>query len=182
MKRRVEEADCNALAFHCLVKFFKVALLCRENFGKRRFSLFNGVRADHFSECSYSVTLKEHMLCTAKTYTFCAECKSALCIVRCVGVCSDSELSVLVSPCHDSAELAADRSVNGRNYTVVDSACRTVDGDIIALDVCFAGKNKLLVFLVHCDIRTAGYAAGTHAAGDNGSVGGHTAADGQYTL
>ena len=45
-----------------------------------------------------------------------------------------------------------------------------------------AGKCELLVFFVHIDSGAAGNAAGTHTARNNGSVRGHTAANGEYTL
>ena len=43
-------------------------------------------------------------------------------------------------------------------------------------------KGELLVCFVHCDVGAAGNAAGTHAAGNNGCVRGHTAADSENTL
>ena len=41
---------------------------------------------------------------------------------------------------------------------------------------------ELLILLVHVDIAAAGNTAGAHATGHNGSVRGHTAADGQDAL
>ena len=122
------------------------------------------------------------MLCTAQTDTLGAQLTSLLSVCGCVGVCTNLKSSVLIGPLHNSAELASDGSVNCGDDTVVDVTCRAVDGDIVAFLEGLACKCELLISLVHSDIGAAGYTAGTHTAGYNGSVRGHTAANCQDTL
>ena len=122
------------------------------------------------------------MLRTAKADTLCAQF-SCLCSVSwsiCIG--ADSQSSIFVSPCHDAAELACDGSIYRRNNAVIDLTGRTVDRQPVALMVLFSGQNELLVCLVHDNLGTAGYTAGTHTAGNYSCVAGHTAADCQDTL
>ena len=45
-----------------------------------------------------------------------------------------------------------------------------------------ACQSKLLVGLIHGDLGTAGYTAGSHTAGNHSRMAGHTAADSQDTL
>ncbi len=57
---------------------------------------------NHFSECSYPVTLEKHMLCTAKANSFCSEQYCHLGIFRCVGICSHFKRPDLISPGDES--------------------------------------------------------------------------------
>ena len=99
-----------------------------------------------------------------------------------VGVGADLQLTELVGPGHDAAELAADGSVDSGNSLAVDVTGGAVQGDPVALNIGAAGQLELLVLLVHLDGAAAGDTAGAHAASDDGSVRGHTAADGQDAL
>ena len=182
VERGIKEADANGAAFKSLVKSLKVALLVRHDLCKSGFSLFNGVGADHLTERRDPFGIEEHVLCTAKTDTLGAQLACLLGIARGVGVCADAHAAVLVSPAHDPSELACDFGINGGDDAVVNVTGRTVDGDIIALVIGLAGESELLVSLVHGYVAAAGNTAGAHTAGNNGSVRGHTAADGQDTL
>ena len=122
------------------------------------------------------------MLGTAKADTFCAKLTGFLCIAGSIRICTHAQHAELISPFHDTAEFSADGSVHRGNNAVVDVAGRTVDGDIIALMEGLAAQSKALVLLVHIDIAAAGNAAGTHSAGNNRRMGGHTAANGQNAL
>ena len=123
------------------------------------------------------------MLGTAQTDTLSAERSSLLSVSGCVGIGSYAELLILVSQLHDTAEVAAvGVGGNGRDEAVIDITGRAVERNAVALLKYLAGEGKLLVFLVHLDVAAAGYAAGTHSAGNNGSVRGLTAANGEYTL
>ena len=65
----------------------------------------------------------------------------------------------------------------------VDVAGGAVDGDVVALVVVLAAEGEvLLASSCIVDLAAAGDAAGAHAAGNNGGVGGHAAADGQDAL
>ena len=182
VKRGIKESDTNGVALKSLVKLLEVALLVGKDLIKSCLALCNGVSADHLTECSNSVSLEEHMLGTAKTDTLSAKLASLLCVSGSVSVGSYLKLSVLVSPSHDSAELACDSSVNGGDDTVVDVTGRAVDGDEVALGEGLACKRELLVILVHLDVAAAGYAAGTHTTSNDRCVRGHTATNGEDTL
>ncbi len=72
-----------------------------EQFSQSFFSLFNGVRADHFTDRRNSVSFKEHVLGTAQADSFCAKCTGLFCITRIISIGSDFQSSVFVSPSHD---------------------------------------------------------------------------------
>ena len=152
MKRWIEESDCNRAAFESFIKLFKVALLHWFDLSKSSFSFFNSIGADHFTECSDSVSFKEHMLCTAKTDTFSTEFTSLLSVSRCISVCSYLKNSVLISPSHDSAEFTCDSSINCWDDAVVDVTCRTIDRNVITFVECLSGECELLVFFIHYDV------------------------------
>ncbi len=182
VERGIKESDGNGATLESLVDSLEVSLLHRLDLCKSCFSLLNGVGADHLTECSDSGSLEEHVLGTAKTDTLCAELTSLLCVCGSISVGSNLKYSVLISPSHDSAELACDSSVNGRNDTVVDVTGSTVDGDAVALGEGLACKSELLVLLIHLDLAATGYTASTHTTSNNCCVRGHTATNGEDTL
>ena len=182
MERRIKEADGDRLAFEGLIELLEVALLIGKNLIKSFFSLFNSIGADHLAESSDSVSLEEHMLCTAKADALCAELNSLGCVARSICVGANLKGSVLISPAHDSAELACDGSVDSRDDAVIDVTGGAVDGDEVALMEGLACKGELLVLLVHDDLGAAGDTAGTHTTGNDSCVRCHTAADSQDTL
>ena len=170
MKRRIEETDSNRVTFKSLIESLKVRLLHRLDLSKCSFSLFYCIRADHLTECRNSVSLEEHMLCTAKTDTLCAKLSSLLSVCGCISVRSYLKNSELVSPSHDSAELACDCSVYCGDKTVVDVTCRTVDRNAVTFVVNLACKLELLVLFIHLDIAATRYTASTHTTSNNGCV------------
>ena len=182
VERRVKETDGNGVAFESFIELLKVALLIRQDLLESYFALFESIGADHLAESGDTVAFEEHVLGTAEADALGAQLAGLLGVGGSIGVGADLESSVLVSPSHDAAELAGDLSVNGGDDTVIDVTGGAVDGDEVAFDKGLAGEGELLVSLVHNDLGAAGYAAGTHAAGNNGSVRGHTAANGQDAL
>ncbi len=182
VQRRIEESDCYRVTLKCLVESLEVSLLDGFDLSKSCLTLLNCISTDHLTECSDSVSLEEHMLCTAKTDTLSAQLASLLSVSGCISVCSYLQNSVLVSPSHDSAELASDRSVYCGDETVVDVTCCTVDRDAVALVVGLTCQLELLVILVHLDVAAAGYTASTHTTSNYGSVRCHTATYCQDTL
>ena len=130
MKRWIKESDCNRISFKCLIESLEISLLIWKNLIKSSFSLFYCIRTDHLSECSDSVFLEEHMLCTAKSDTFGTELTSLLSICRSICICSYFELSVFISPCHNTSELAGDCSINCWDKTCIDVTCSTIDRDL----------------------------------------------------
>ena len=182
VERRIQEPDGNRVAFQSFIQSFKVALLHRFDLSQSSFSFFNGVRADHFTECCDSVSFEEHVFGTAQTDTFSTQFTSLLRISRSICIGTNLHGSVLVCPAHNSAECTSDRSINSRDDTVIDVTSRTVDRDIVAFCEGLASQFKLLVFFVHLDVAATGYAASTHTTSNNGSVRSHTATNSQDTL
>ena len=121
MKRRIQETDCYRVALESLEQTFEVFLLIWKNLSKCCFSLLSCCGADHLTECIDTSLTEEHMLCTAKTDTFCTKLYSFLSICRSICVCTNFHCSVLVSPCHDASELTSDCSVYSRDDSVVPS-------------------------------------------------------------
>ena len=182
MQRGIEESDANGSTFESLVESFKVSLLHGKDLCKSLFSFLNGLGADHFAECVNSAFAEEHMLGTAQTYTFGTQFTGFLRVSGSIGIGSDLKLSVFIGPAHDSSEFACDGSVNGGDDSIVNVTGGAVDAQPVTFMIGLASKNELLVFFIHIDRGATGYAAGTHAAGNNCSVRGHTAANGQNTL
>ena len=182
MKRRIQETDGNRVAFQSFIQLLEVSLLLRKDLSKCCFSLFYGFSADHLTECIDSVAFEEHMLCTAKTNTFCAKLTSFFSVCRSISVCTNFHGSVFICPAHDSSELASDGSVYGRDQSVIDASCRTIQRDAVSLVELFASQCEFLVCLVHYDITATGYTAGSHTTGNYGCVGSHTTTNSQDTL
>ena len=128
------------------------------------------------------VSSKKHMLGAAQADALRAERAALLGVARGIRVRPDLELAVLVRPAHETAEVAGDGSRGGRNGLGIDVAGGAVDGNVVAFLDGQAGERELLVGIVDNDVAAAGDAAGAHAAGHNGRVGGHAAANGQDAL
>ena len=122
------------------------------------------------------------MLSAAQADALSAELAGLSGVVGGVGVGTDLQAAVLVTPAHDTAELAADGGIGGGHSAVIDVAGGAVQGDPVALHIGLASQLELLVLFVHLDLTAAGDAALAHAAGHNGGVRGHAAADGQDAL
>ena len=123
------------------------------------------------------------MLRPAKSNAFCSEINRLHSVFRGISIGTHRHRFILIGKFHNSAEIAtAYICRNSRNQGVVDIACGTVQRNRVALVERFAAKFKLLVVLVHSDILTAGHAAGSHTAGNNGRMRGLPAAHGHNTL
>ena len=182
MKRRIQETDGYGVPFQCLIKSFEVSLLIRKNLLQRFFSLFLRIGYNHLTESEDSLRIKEHVLCTAKSDTFGTELSCLLCIMRCIGIGTNSKLSVLVSPAHDPSELTGNGCIYCRNDALIDISGSSVDGNVVSLMEGLSAEGKLLVCLIHDNIAKTGYTAGSHTTCHYGSVRSHTATNGQDTL
>ena len=151
MKRGVKEADGYRVSFHGLIQFHKVAFLKGKNLCKSFFSLFFCIGTNHFTEAVDSVAFKEHMLCTAKSDSLCAELSCFSRVGGRVGVGSDLQCPVFIGPCHNSSKFAGNGCVHGLDCAVVHIACGTVKGNHISFMVFFSGKGKFPVLFVHGD-------------------------------
>ena len=174
MKRWIQETNSNRASFQCFIKSFEVSLLIWKNLLKSCFSFFYSVRTDHLTECCNSVFFEEHMLCTAKSDTFCSKLTSFLSICRSICISTNFKFSIFVSPSHNTAELTSDGSVNCLDFAIVDVTCCTIDRDEISLMEFFSSKSEFLILFVHSDITTSGYTACTHTTGNYSCVRCHT--------
>ena len=170
MKWRIQETNGNRVTLKCLIKSLEISLLIWKDLSKCFFSLFYCIRTDHLTESSDSVFLEEHMLCTAKTNTLCTKLTSFLSICRCISVCTNFKLSILVSPSHYTAELTSDCSINSWNKTIIDVTCCTIDRDLRTLCISLTCELELLVLLVHNNVATTRYTACTHTTGNYGCM------------
>ena len=182
MQRRIQETDGNWVTFQCFIQFFEVALLFRKDLSQCSFSFFYSFRADHFTECINSVAFEEHMLCTAKTDTFCTQLTCFFSICRCVCVCTNFHSSEFISPSHDSSEFASDCCRYGRDDAVIDITCGTIQGNAITFVIFFSCQCKFLVCFVHSDVAASGYTACTHTTSYYSSMRCHTTTNCQDTL
>ena len=71
MERRIQETDCNRVTVHGLIELLKVALLHWLKLCKCGLSLLYCIGANHLTNSSNSLGIKEHMLCTAKADALC---------------------------------------------------------------------------------------------------------------
>ena len=182
VQRGIQEADGNRFAFHGLIESLEVALLHGLQLCQSGLALLDGIGADHLTDGGDTVGIEEHVLGAAEADAFCAEVKGVLGVLGGVGVGADLQLTELVGPAHQGAEVAGDGSGNGGKSLAVDVAGGAIKGDVVALNIGAAGQGEALVLFVHLDVAAAGNAAGAHAAGHNGSVRGHAAADGEDAL
>ena len=182
MKRWIQETDGYRASLKSLIESLEVRLLIWKNLVKSNFSLFLCIRTDHLTESSDSLRIEEHMLCTAESDTFCTELTSLLSISRGISVCTNLKSSELISPGHNTSELTSDRSVYGWNQSSVNVTSCTIDRDLRSLCECLSSECELLVLLVHVDVATSRYTAGTHTTGNYGCVACHTTTYGKDTL
>ena len=182
MQRGVQQTNGNRSFLHCLVDALEVILLERLNAFQCRFSFLYGIGHNHLSEFHDSVSRKEHVLCSGQTDTLCTEVDCCLCIVGCVGICSNLQHSLRVSPSHEGLEVACNFCLYGMNIFAVDVACGAIQRDIVPFLEGSAAQCKGLCFFVHLDFFAAGYTAGTHTTRNNRCVRGHTTTHCQDTL
>ena len=178
----IQETDGDGVALHGLIHGLEVTLLHGLQLLQSLLTLLHGVGADHLTDGGDTVGLEEHVLGTAQADALSTKLHGLLGVAGVIRVGADLHLTVLVRPSHDAAELAADGSVHGGDSLAVDVTSGAVQAQPVALVIHAAGQLKLLVGLVHLDSAAAGDTAGAHAAGHDGGVRGHAAADGQDTL
>ena len=182
VERGVQEPDGHGVGLHGLIQRLEVGLLHGQDLCQSGFPLLDGVGADHFPEGGDTAFLEEHVLGTAQADALGAQLSCPDGVAGGIGVGADMQTAVLVSPAHDAAEFTGDLRVTGLDDAVIDAAGGAVQTQPVAFAVGLARQNELLVFLVHLDLGAAGDAAAAHAAGNDGSVRGHTAADGEDAL
>ena len=131
MKRRIQETDRYRAALQCLVKLLKVALLHPEESLPVQSSLSSTVSEQIISRnASILSALEEHMLGTAKTDTFCAKLTCLLCIMLVyLHWFVPSVVRYLSAQPMIRAELAGDRSIYGRDNSIVNISGGTINGN-----------------------------------------------------
>ena len=183
VERRIEEADGDRHTFEGFVELLEVFLLHGKDLLESFFTLFLGGGADHLAEGVDAAFGEEHVLGTAEADAFCAKLTGLTGIFRSIGIGTDLHGSEVVRPAHEGLEvLVFDGTVENGKETVVDVAGGTVEGDGVAFFVGLTAELEGLVLLVHDEFGAAGDTAGTHAAGNDRRVRGHTAAGSQDAL
>ena len=182
MEGRIQEADGDGLAHHSLVDLLKVLLLHGLDLGQGLLPLLHSLGDDHLPDGSDALGVEEHVLRAAQADALRAEVLGLTGVLGGVGVGADLEIPELVGPVHDPLKLAGDLGLGGVQALAIDVAGGAVQADPVALLVDLSGQGKLLVGLVHNDVAAAGDAAGAHAPGHHGGVGGHAAPHGEDAL
>jgi len=182
VERGIQEADGDGLALHGLVQALEVGALHGQQLGQGLLPLLHSLGDDHLPHGGDAVGVEEHVLGAAEADALGAELGGLLGVTGGVGVGADAQGAVLVGPGHQAAEVAGDGGGNGGDGLGVDVAGGAVQGDVVAPLDGLAGHLEPALFLVHLDLAAAGDAAGAHATGHNGGVGGHAATDGEDAL
>ncbi len=165
VKRRIEETDGYGISAERFEQTFKVCLLHGFDFGKRRFSLLDRIRTNHFAERADSCGIEEHVFGTAKTDPLRAERRRLFRVRRRVRIGTNAERFIFVGKFHNASEIAAVGICgNGRDQAIVNVTRRTVERNAVAFVIYFSCEFEIFFFLVHFDVAATGYAAGTHAA------------------
>ena len=120
MQRRIQETNRNRFPLHYFIKRLEIALLERNQLFQRLFALFHGFGKDHFTDLRNSLRFKEHVLCSAKSNPFCTKTYRICRICRRICIRANPQFTEGIRPAHDSAEVAADRSLLCLNIAVVN--------------------------------------------------------------
>ena len=104
MQGRVKESYGHAVAFHGTEDAVKVLPLNGKELFKGFLPAFNILRKNHFANSLNAISLKEHVLCSAKTYALCAKFSCCFCIMRSICIGSNSKPPDLVCPFHKLAK------------------------------------------------------------------------------
>ena len=185
MQRRIQITDGHRTVAHDAVHSSEVGLLERLNLGQSSLALLNGTGADHLTDSLDAVLGEEHVLGTAQTDALGTHVNGVLSVLRVISVGHDLHLTVGVSPAHEALEVGVLGGSNGSDLALIDVAGGAVDAHPVTLVEGVAVDGDDLGVIVDGNIvvvAAAGDAAGAHATGNNGSVAGHTAADGQDAL
>ena len=122
------------------------------------------------------------MLCAAKSDALCAEMHCICCICRRIRIGAYLKNAVLVRPVHDALEVTGNGSLYRRDISQINLTGGAIQRNIISLAYGMSAKLEELLLLVDSHITAAGDAAGSHSAGNNRCVRGHSSAHGQNAL
>ena len=106
VQRGIQEANDNRAALHGLVQALEVALLVGHDLVQGLLAVLGVVGDDHLAHGLDALALKEHMLGAAQANALGAESAALGGVAGGVGVGVDHELTVLVRPAHQAAEVA----------------------------------------------------------------------------
>ena len=123
----IKQTDVDGQSVHSLQDSVEVLGLVGEQLGKCLLTTLLVLSQDHLTHSLDLLTLKEHVLGTAKTDTNGTECAGYLSIVRSIGVGAYNQTCVLVAQVHQLSEVAADLGSLGLNLTLEYLTGRTVD-------------------------------------------------------
>ena len=95
------------------------------------------------------------MLSTAQSDSFRSKFYSIERILRCICICADTKLSVLICPIHNSFKITAYSCFYCLNVTLINLACCSVKRNIITLVEFFSSKCKYFFFFINHNIRAS---------------------------
>ncbi len=186
MERRVQKTEDNRLSVHNAHCSLYGSLDERLQLGKCRTSLIVSVAENHLAELcerSFGILAIEHMLDTEQADTFRTELESLLCILRSIGVGTDTEPAVFVHDRHESDEIRILGSVHCSELAGVNHALAAVKAQEVALVELLGAVAEAQSLLCEIDLqRLAAYdTALAPSACHESSVGSHTSALGKNT-
>ena len=179
VQRGIEQADRHGISVHGLEQTLEVAALHGQQLREGHAASGLVVGEDHLADGLDAVALEEHVLRAAEADTLGAELECLLGVLRRIGIGADLQHGILAGQLHELTEVAAQVGGLRGHLTQVHLAGRTVERDPVAL---LDGESVHLDragLVVDLELTGARYAALAHAAGNDRSVRGHTAACGE---
>jgi len=134
--------------------------------------------------------VEEHVFCTAKANTFCAEIKCTLCIFRllCIGsnlvslnIAANCLMAYIIAPFKECTHVLGNFRSYQFHFVFVYFTWSTVNCDPVAFLECFAANNYFIIALQD-NILGANYTRCSHSAGNNCRMACHTACRCKNTL
>ena len=178
MQRRIKQTYSDAAALHRFEDSFEVFRLIRLEEIQCLLALLRSRGYTEHADCFDTLLgVEEHVLCTDKANPFRTELNCSCSIFRSISIRADLHCAALIRPLHELREVSGNRSRNTLDFTAVYETRIAIDGNDVAFLEDFTIDRELLILFINLDVTASGYAACTHAAGNDCSVAGHAAAD-----
>ena len=133
MQRRIEQTNVYRMTVHSLQDAIEVLLLIRKKLGERLLATFLRTRKNHLTHGLDLLILKEHMLSTAQTDTYCTKVTCHLCIMRRISIGTNYQLGIFIAKVHQLSKVACHLCRLGLHLPVINLTCRTIQRNEITL-------------------------------------------------
>ena len=170
MERRIKQTDIDRTSVHSLKNTLEVCLLIRKELGESFLTSFCGISKDHLTHGDNLLILKEHVLGTCKTDTFCTKGTSDLRVMWRVCISTNLQLRIFVTEIHQFLKVTAKFGSLSWNLTCINLSCSTIQRNIVTLLKYLAVNLNGLGVIVYIKRADTTDAALTHTTGNNGSV------------